>query len=149
VGYRFLIINSNVPKIAVDIIMESRDATFFEDEFPMKNNSPSISSHDSVSIPESHEPIVRADVESHEEVHKEDNNIITRKSKRQGVAKFFGEDFIIYLVDDTPTTIVEAYSSLDVDLWKEAVQSEIYSIIPNGTWEVVDRSYGCKHVGCK
>jgi hypothetical protein len=112
----FLIINSSVPEMVVDTIMESRDATFFEDEFPMKNNSPSISSHDSISIPKSYELIVHADVKSHEEVLEEDNNIVTQKSKRQRVAKSFGEDFIIYLVDDTPTTIVEAYSSLDADL---------------------------------
>ena len=36
VGYRFLIINSSVPKMAVDKIIESRDATFFENEFPIK-----------------------------------------------------------------------------------------------------------------
>ena len=29
VGYRFLIINSSVPKMVVDTIMESRDAIFF------------------------------------------------------------------------------------------------------------------------
>ena len=29
VGYRFLIINFSVPEMAVDTIMESRDATFF------------------------------------------------------------------------------------------------------------------------
>ena len=29
VGYRFLIINSSVPEMVVDTIMESRDATFF------------------------------------------------------------------------------------------------------------------------
>ena len=29
VGYRFLIINSSVPEMTVDTIMESRDATFF------------------------------------------------------------------------------------------------------------------------
>ena len=55
----------------------------------------------------------------------------------------------MYLVDDTPTTIEEAYSSLDADLWKEAVQSEIDSIISNGAWEVVERPYGCKPIGCK
>jgi hypothetical protein len=32
----FLIINSGVPDMLVGTIMESRDATFFEDEFPMK-----------------------------------------------------------------------------------------------------------------
>ena len=37
VGYRFLIIKSGVPDMHVGTIMESRDATFFEIEFPMKN----------------------------------------------------------------------------------------------------------------
>ena len=133
--------------MTVETIMESRDATFFENEFPMKDNTPSNSSHES--IPESFEPVVHADVETHVEIPKEDDNIVTRKSKRQRVIKSFSEDFIIYLVDDTPTTIAEAYSSFDADLWKEAVQSETDSIMSNGTWEVVDRPYGCKPVGCK
>jgi hypothetical protein len=64
---------------------------------------------------------------------KEDDIIVTRKSKRQRIAKSFGDDYIVYLVDDTPTTIEEAYSSLDADLWKEAVQSEMDSIMSNGT----------------
>jgi hypothetical protein len=87
-GYRFLITNSSVPDMAVDTIIESRDATFFEDEFPMKNNTPSISSHDSVCIPESHELIVHADVESHEEIVEEDNNIVTQKSKSKGLQNY-------------------------------------------------------------
>jgi hypothetical protein len=149
VGYRFLIINSSVLEMAVDTIMESRDATFFEDEFPMVNNTPSMSSHDSIFIPESHEPVIHTDDETLEEIPEEDNNIVARKSKRQRVVKSFGEDFIIYLVEDTPTTIAEAYFSLDADLWKEAVQSEMDSIMSNRTWEVVDRPYRCKPVGCK
>jgi hypothetical protein len=36
-------------------------------------------------------------------------------------------------VDDIPRTIEEAYSSLDADLWKEAVQSEMDSIMSNET----------------
>ena len=34
VGYRFLIINSSVLEMAVDTIMESRDAIFFRMNFP-------------------------------------------------------------------------------------------------------------------
>jgi hypothetical protein len=37
VGYRFLIINSKVPDMVEGTIMESRDAAFFKDEFPMKS----------------------------------------------------------------------------------------------------------------
>ena len=50
-------------------------------------------------------------------------------------------------MDDTPRTIEETYSSPDADYWKEAVSSEMDSIMSNGTWEVVERSYGCKPVG--
>jgi hypothetical protein len=146
VGYRFLIINSKVSDMVEGTIMESRDATFFEDEFPMKN-IPSTSSHDSVSL-ETPEPENIVADESHENIPEEDNGIVTRKSKRRRVAKSFGDDYIIYLVDDTPKTIEEAYSSSDANLWKEAVQSEMDSIMSNGTWEVVDRPYGCKPVGC-
>jgi hypothetical protein len=48
IGYRFLIINSRVPDMLDGTNMESRDATFFEDEFPMKvthdmsNDEPTI-----------------------------------------------------------------------------------------------------------
>jgi hypothetical protein len=55
----------------------------------------------------------------------------------------------VYLVDDTPTTIIEAFASPDANDWKEAIQNEMNSILSNGTWEVTDRPYGCKHVGCK
>jgi hypothetical protein len=39
----------------------------------------------------------------------------------------------VYLVDDTPTFIAEAYASPDADDWKEDVHIEIDSILSNGT----------------
>src|SRR5438132_6367936 len=78
----------------------------------------------------------------------EDNEAPTR-SKRQRTIRSFGDDFIVYLVDDTPNSITEAYASPDADYWKEAVRSEMDSIMANGTWEITDRPYGCKPVGCK
>jgi hypothetical protein len=79
----------------------------------------------------------------------EDNNEAPTRSKRRRTAKSFGDDFIVYLVEDTPTSISKAYASQDVDCWKEAIHSEIDSILANGTWEITDRPYGCKPVGCK
>jgi hypothetical protein len=55
----------------------------------------------------------------------------------------------VYLVDNTPTSIVEAYASSDKDDWKETVRSEIDSLLSNGTWELSELPFGCKHVGCK
>ena len=37
IAYRFLVVKSKIPDVLVDTIMESRDATFFENIFPMKN----------------------------------------------------------------------------------------------------------------
>nr|ABA96226.1 retrotransposon protein, putative, Ty1-copia subclass [Oryza sativa Japonica Group] len=147
VGYRFLIVNSGVPDMNAGTILESRDATFFENEFPMKH-SPSTSSKETV-MPHEHFAPTEHNDQTPEENPDEDNIVDTRKSKRQRVAKSFGDDYIVYLVDDTPRTIEEAYSSPDADCWKEAVRSEMDSIMSNGTWEVVERPYGCKPVGCK
>ena len=61
-------------------IMESRDATFFENKFSMKN-TPSTSSHESIILPETLEPVIHANNETHKEIPEEDNNIVTHKSK--------------------------------------------------------------------
>jgi hypothetical protein len=62
-------------------------------------------------------------------VLEEDDNDAPKRSKRQRVEKSFGDDFIVYLVDDTPTTIAEAFASPDADDWKEAVHNEMDSIL--------------------
>jgi len=41
VGYRFLIVKSGVRDMHVGTIMESRDATFFENIFPMRDGTSS------------------------------------------------------------------------------------------------------------
>jgi hypothetical protein len=84
-----------------------------------------------------------------EPIHEEIDSEAPRRSKRPRTAKSFGDDFTVYLVDDTPKTIAEAFASPDADDWKEVVHSEMDSILSNGTWKLVDRSYGCKSVGCK
>ena len=63
--------------------------------------------------------------------------------------KSFEDDYIVYLVDDTPTTIKEVFFSPNADLWKEAIRNEMDSIMSNGTWEIVERPYGRKPIGSK
>jgi hypothetical protein len=48
----------------------------------------------------------------------------------------------------TPRTIAEAYESSD-NYWKKSIKNEMDSIMSNESWEVVNRPYGCKPVGCK
>jgi hypothetical protein len=84
-----------------------------------------------------------------EPIHEEIDSEAPRRSKRPRTAKFFGADFTIYLMDDIPKIIPEAFASPDADDWKEAVHSEMDSILFNETWELVDRPYSYKPVGCK
>jgi hypothetical protein len=95
-------------------------------------NIPSTSSHDYV-VPHEHIILIEQIEEPHEHNREEDDNVVTRKSKRQMTAKSFGDDCIVYLMDDTPRTIEETFSSPDADLWKEIIRSEMDSIMSNGT----------------
>jgi hypothetical protein len=45
--------------------------------------------------------------------------------------------------------VLQVYTSLDVEYWREAVRSEMDSIISNETWEITDLPASCKPVGCK
>ena len=146
-AYRFLVVKSDSPDVSVYTIMESWDASFFEEVYPMRSASNSetqiYNQSETVAPPESNSEPVSSD---------EDNDKVDdapRRSKRQRVAKFFGDDFIVYLVDDVPKTLPEAYASPDAEYWKEAVHSEMDSIMSNGTWEISDCPSGCKPVGCK
>jgi hypothetical protein len=69
----------------------------------------------------------------------DDSELAPKRSKRARIANSFGEDFTVYIVDDTPTSIVEAYTSLDAEYWKDIIRSEIDSITANGTWVVNER----------
>jgi hypothetical protein len=111
-------------------------------------NAPSMTNHESIIPHEQFIPIEHCE-KPHVYNPEEDDIVVTRKSKRQRTTKSFGDDYIVYLVDDIPRTIEEAYSSPDADLRKEAVWSEMDSIMSNGTWEIVKFPYGCKPIGSK
>jgi hypothetical protein len=150
-AYRFLVIKSEIPDVHMDTFLESRDVTFFENIFPMKNLYDMSNLPANVLADTSPEPSKFFDHAEHtpEPIYEEIDSEAPRRSKRPMTIKFFGDDFTIYLVDDTPKTIVEAFASHDADNWKEAVRSEIDSILSNGTYELVDRLYGYKPVSYK
>jgi hypothetical protein len=151
IAYRFLVIKSEIHDVHVDTFLESHDVTFFENNFPMKNSCGLSSLPANVIAGTSPEPSKFFDHAKHtpEPIHEEIDNEASRRSKRQRTTKSFDDDFTVYVMDDTPKTIVEVLASPDVDDWKEAVYSEMDSILSNGTWELVDRPYGCKPVDCK
>ncbi|TLX69534.1 hypothetical protein E9993_22935, partial [Labilibacter sediminis] len=70
-----------------------------------------------------------------------------RRSKRARFEKSFGDDFYTYVVENEPKTYQEAVNSSEGPQWKEAIKSEIESILQNHTWELVDLPPGSKPLG--
>jgi hypothetical protein len=81
-----------------------------------------------------------------EPVYEEIDSEALRRSKRHKTTKSFGDDFIVYLVDDNPKTISETFASLNAGDWKEVVRSEIDSILSNKTLELADSRYPADRV---
>jgi hypothetical protein len=97
VGYRFLVVQSEVPDVKVGTILESKDAKFFEDIFPMKGMQ-STSRQESEETPEPAIPMEYYEQPHDENPEKDDEETLGR-GKRQRTAKSFGDDFLVYLVD--------------------------------------------------
>ncbi|KAL6344924.1 hypothetical protein AAG906_006685 [Vitis piasezkii] len=118
-AYRFLVYESNISDIHKNTIMESRNASLFEDVFPCKSKE---------------EPKVEVE---------------PRRSKRVRTEKSFGPDFLTFMLEGEPQTFKEAVNSTEGLMWKEAIKSEIDSILQNHTWELVDLPPGCKPLSSK
>ena len=139
-AYRFLVHKYDIPDIHVNTIIESRNASFFENIFPIKNAC------DGSSLKRTHDTTT-SDID-HESINYESEEAL-RRSKRAKTSKSFGLDFLTYLLKNEPQSFNEAMSTPEAPMWKEAVNSEIESIMQNHTWELVDLPLGSKPLGCK
>ncbi|KAK2999645.1 hypothetical protein RJ639_023181 [Escallonia herrerae] len=146
-AYRFMVMEQN-NYYSKNTIIESRDAIFVESRFQ--------------SLPKQVKQ-----KEGQREVEKNhENEVEPRRSKRMRIAKTFGPDFYMYLVEGTrtaihnsipivlnvesdPRTYEEAMKSQDSSFWKKAINEEIDSIMGNGTWKLVDLPPCSKPIGCK
>ena len=137
-AYRFLIYESNIPDIHQNTIMESRNASFFEDVFP----------YESKEKPSSSKRVLET---IHENCQDEDTDgeVEPRRSKRARTEKSFGPYFLTYMLEGEPQTYKEAVNSTESLMWKEAIKSEIDSILHNHTWELVDLPSSCKPLSSK
>ncbi|KAK9194952.1 hypothetical protein WN943_003067 [Citrus x changshan-huyou] len=88
-------------------------------------------------------------IENDEASEEEKQEIEVRRSKRARIEKSFGPDFLTYLLESEPQSFKEVVTSAEGTLWKEAINSEVESILQNHTWELVDLPSGCKPLGYK
>ncbi|KAH7852065.1 hypothetical protein Vadar_020159 [Vaccinium darrowii] len=118
--------------------MESINVSFFEHIFPYRSIG------ESSSVKRTLHPANHSSGDQEKEV-----DVKPRRSKRARTSTSFGPDFLTYLLESEPRTYKEAVSCPEGPLWKEAIKSEIDSILQNHTWELVDLPPGCKPLGYK
>ena len=105
--YIFLVVNSKVSKISNNTIMESRDVTFFENVFLLKNKFfKSVCDTSCSNLPSC----------SHAN---KDIVFESRRSKRSKKAKDFGSEFFSFLFEEDLKTFNEAMRSIDASFWKK------------------------------
>ncbi|KAK4405931.1 Retrovirus-related Pol polyprotein from transposon TNT 1-94 [Sesamum angolense] len=121
----------------------------FEYDLPYSEQSPSETQYDvslddslaSTSIPEHVEKMTNVGVNPNSASLTHEESDIPRRSKRARVVKDFGSDFVTYNIEDDPVTFKDAMASLEAKQWKEAVKSEMDSIVSNGTWMDVKTAF--------
>ena len=120
--------------------MESRNVSFFENVFSCKSKDGSSSSKRTYKT---------MNEESQDSEDEQGVQTETRRRKRTRVKKSFDPEFLTYLLENEPQNYEKAVSSSDGPLWKEAIKSEVDSILQNHTWELVDLPPSCKPLGSK
>ncbi|GJS28528.1 retrotransposon protein, putative, ty1-copia subclass [Tanacetum coccineum] len=129
--------------------MESRNASFFENIFPcLIKETGSSSRLDEETVQDKRQ---RDDNDLHDERQDqiEEEEVKPRRSKMARTEKSSGPDFVSFMVENEPTSYREAVTSSEGHQWKEAIKSEIDSILQNHTWELVDLPPSCKPLGYK
>ena len=97
-----------------------------------------------------HEVTTRNDDDNHASTSRvQSQDLEPRKSKRAKIAKDFGPDFLTFLNEEERQTYKAALESSEAPYWKEAIQSEMESIMQNNTWELVNLPPGNKPIGHK
>ena len=56
---------------------------------------------------------------------------------------------MFFLAKNDPQTFKEVMASRNAPQWREAINSELDSIMSNHVWELVDLPPGTKAIGCK
>ncbi|GJR35673.1 retrovirus-related pol polyprotein from transposon TNT 1-94 [Tanacetum coccineum] len=148
-AYRFIVHESKNPDIQKNTIMESRNASFFENIFPCLSKETGSSSRLDDKVVQDKRQRDDNDLQDERQDQTEEEEVEPRRSKRARNEKSFGPDFVSFMVENEPTSYREAVTSSEGQQWREAIKSEIESILQNHTWELVDLPPGCKALGYK
>ncbi|GKB70715.1 retrovirus-related pol polyprotein from transposon TNT 1-94, partial [Tanacetum coccineum] len=141
-AYRFIVHDSKNLDIQKNAVMESRNASFFENIFPCLTKEIRSSSRLDDEVVQDKRQQDDNDLHDEKQDQLEEEEVEQRRSKRDRTKKSF-------MVENEPKSYREAVTSSEGHQWKEAIKSIIDSILQNHTWELVDLPPGYKPIRYK
>ncbi|GJT20770.1 retrotransposon protein, putative, ty1-copia subclass [Tanacetum coccineum] len=112
-AYRFIVHDSKNPDIQKNTVMESINATFFENIFPCLTKETRSSFRIDEEIVQDKRHQDDNDLQDKRKDQPEEKEVEPRRSKRVRTEKSFGPDFVSLMVDNEPTSYREAITSLE------------------------------------
>ena len=109
--YRFLVHESKNPEIHKNTIMESRNASFFEDIFPCLTKETGSSSRIDDEVVQDKRQRDDNDLQDERQDQIEEEEVEPRRSKRARTEKSFGPDFVSFMVENEPTSYRQVVTS--------------------------------------
>ncbi|GJV90924.1 retrotransposon protein, putative, ty1-copia subclass [Tanacetum coccineum] len=103
-AYRFIVHDSKNPDIQKNTVMESRNASFFENIFPcLTKEIGSLSRIDDEVVQDKRQQDDN-DLQDERQDQPEEEEVEPRRSKRARTEKSFGPNFVSFMVENEPTT---------------------------------------------
>ncbi|GKA81409.1 retrotransposon protein, putative, ty1-copia subclass, partial [Tanacetum coccineum] len=110
-AYRFIVHDSKNPDIQKNTVMESRNASFFENIFPcLSKETRSLSRLDDEVVQDKRQRD-KNDLQHERQDQTEEEEVEPGRSKRARNEKLFGPDFVSFMVENEPTSYREAVTS--------------------------------------
>ncbi|GJS87278.1 retrovirus-related pol polyprotein from transposon TNT 1-94 [Tanacetum coccineum] len=122
-AYRFIAHDSKILDIQKNAVIESRKASFFENIFPGLTKETGRSSRLDDEVVQDKRQRDDNDIQDERQDQLEEEEVEPIKSKRARTEKLFGPDFVLFMVENEPTSYQEAVNSSKGPRWKEAIKS--------------------------
>nr|GEY28552.1 zinc finger, CCHC-type [Tanacetum cinerariifolium] len=110
-AYRFIVHESKNPDIQKNTVMESRNASFFENVFPCLSKETGSSSRLDDEIIQDKRQRDDNDLQDERQDQTEEEEVEPTRSKNARNEKSFGPDFVSFMVENEPTSYQDAVTS--------------------------------------
>ncbi|GKC92800.1 hypothetical protein Tco_1158242 [Tanacetum coccineum] len=107
-----------IPNIQKNAVIESRNASFFENIFPCLTKEARSSSRIDDEVVQDKRQRDDNDLQDERQDQPEEEEVKTRRSKKAITKKSFGPNFVLFMVENEPNSYREVGTSLEVPRWK-------------------------------